>query len=445
MKNTLENPNMILFDKLPNDWRIARLKYFTKEPLLYGANEVSLDDDRDLPRFIRITDISESGNLKEDTFQSLTYEIAKDFLLEDGDILLARSGATVGKSFLYKEKMGSACFAGYLIRLRCDTKKILPVYFYYFAYSRYYWNQINELIIQATIQNFSAEKYNNLIIPLPPLPTQKAIAGFLDKETSRIDSLISAKERFIGLLEEKRKATITEAVTSGLSPDVKMKDSGVEWLGKVPKHWDVERAKWVIEKIEQGWSPQCNNIPAEEDEWGVLKVGAVNDAEFNENENKQLPPDLVAITDYEIKPKDILMSRANTTELLGSIVLVKKTRKKLLLCDKLYRINLNNNKIEPEYFVLYLRSNIGRYYFEREATGASNSMQNIGQEIVRNNWMCVPPISEQKQIVDFIRKQTTRIDGLIQKTNESIELLKERRTALIGEAVTGKLKIGEKG
>jgi len=118
------------------------------------------------------------------------------------------------------------------------------------------------------------------------------------------------------------------------------KDSGVEWLGEIPAHWKTKRVKHCLKLIEQGWSPSCENRIAEDDEWGVLKVGCVNGAEFNPDENKALPADLEPCQELEIKPGDVLMSRANTRELLGSTSVIKSVRPRLLLCDKLYRLKV---------------------------------------------------------------------------------------------------------
>lgn len=220
-----------------------------------------------------------------------------------------------------------------------------------------------------------------------------------------------------------------------------MKDSGVEWLGDVPKNWDVVRVRFLVDKIEQGWSPQCFNYPAEDDEWGVLKVGCVNSNCFNPNENKALPEDIENRPGYEISPGDILISRANTRELLGSAALVPDgVRSHLLLCDKLYRLD-SNKMLLNEFFILFLRSFATRPHYEKEATGASGSMQNIGQDTVKNLPVSVPPEAEQAQIVEYIGEKTARIDRMAELNQQAIAKLREYRTALITAAVTGKIDV----
>jgi type I restriction enzyme S subunit len=203
--------------EIPGDWGLWRLKHLASEALLYGANEAALEDNQDWPRFIRITDIGENGALKDETFKSLSPDVAEPFLLIDGDLLLARSGATVGKSFIYRQSWGAACFAGYLIRFRCDFAKALPDYLYLFAQSSAYWHQVSTGMIQATIQNFSAEKYGEIVVPLPPVKVQEKIVATLATTQTRFDSLTQEIRRSVAFLKERRAALISSAVT-GLIP-----------------------------------------------------------------------------------------------------------------------------------------------------------------------------------------------------------------------------------
>lgn len=202
---------------IPQHWNIIRLKHLAKEALAYGANEAALEDNPIYPRFIRITDIRDDGSLRPETFKSLSPEVAKPYLLSDGDVLLARSGATVGKAFIYRKEWGTACFAGYLIRCRCNKELLIPSFLFYYTQSSSYWSQVYAGTIQATIQNFSGEKYGDIFIPIPPLSEQKDILNFLDYETSKLDGLLGAIKESIALLKERRSALITAAVTGQIA------------------------------------------------------------------------------------------------------------------------------------------------------------------------------------------------------------------------------------
>ena len=199
--------------EVPEGWEIKRLKYLVLRPLQYGANEAAFLVDTDFPRFIRITDIHEDGSLRDDTFKSIPEEIAWPYLLSMGDFLFARSGATVGKTFRYEKSWGRAAFAGYLIRAKLNEEKVISSFVNYYTQSNNYWDWIRSQIIQATIQNVSAEKYANLWLPVPHLHEQRSIAIFLDCEINKLNALMERINNAIENLKEYRTALISAAVT----------------------------------------------------------------------------------------------------------------------------------------------------------------------------------------------------------------------------------------
>ncbi|MDD2177715.1 restriction endonuclease subunit S [Acidovorax sp. D2M1] len=199
--------------EVPGHWEVKRLKQLCDEPLKYGANEAAELDDPSLPRFVRITDVTESGALRDETFRSLPREIAEPFLLREGDVLLARSGGTVGKSFMYQRHWGEACFAGYLIRVRLSQRLCVPQWLNYFCRTDSYWGYVLGSQIQSTIQNVSAEKYANMFLPVPSIEEQQLVIAFLDQATSKIDDLVTEARTAITLLQERRTALISAAVT----------------------------------------------------------------------------------------------------------------------------------------------------------------------------------------------------------------------------------------
>lgn len=199
--------------EVPEHWSTRKLKYCLCEKLQYGASESGTDFRDDFPRYIRITDITQDGKLKDIDKLSLAPKVAEPYLLKDGDILFARSGATVGKTFLYKEQYGESAFAGYLIKASVDTKKYVAQYVYYYTQGALYDQWKNSSYSQATIQNIGADKYSELIIPVPPLEEQQVIVEVLDKKMSYIDSLVSELKSQIENLKSYKQSLITEAVT----------------------------------------------------------------------------------------------------------------------------------------------------------------------------------------------------------------------------------------
>lgn len=208
----MKDSNVELICEIPEHWETKKVKYLIQEKLSYGANEAAELDDENSPRYIRITDIDELGNLKKETFKSLPLEIAKNYVVKTGDILLARSGGTVGKSYIHK-KDKEASYAGYLIKLRAQTLT-LAEYIYCFTNSSLYKQWINSILIQATIQNVSAEKYANLTIPIPDNENEmKNIVSHIKiKEQELLTAIDSLKEQ-IKKLKEYRQSLIYEAVT----------------------------------------------------------------------------------------------------------------------------------------------------------------------------------------------------------------------------------------
>lgn len=198
---------------IPAQWEVKRLKFLVSEPLKYGANEAAELDDPELPRYIRITDVDENGRLRDETFKSIPEDVARPYLLKEGDLLLARSGATVGKSFYYEPSWGRAAYAGYLIRARFNPTKTMPRFINYFTNSQQYWQWLGSSFIQATIQNVSAEKYANLIVPVPPFEEQKRIVSYLDSMWQRLNNMADKVRQSIQGLKEYRSALISAAVT----------------------------------------------------------------------------------------------------------------------------------------------------------------------------------------------------------------------------------------
>lgn len=213
------NPNVEMKDsgvewigKIPASWDVVHLKRILRERMQYGANEPAESDDTTYPRYIRITDITANGELRPETFKSLEPSKAKDYLLDKGDVLFARSGATVGKTFLFNADI-KACYAGYLIKASCDRRKMIPEYLYYYAQSGAYECWKNSVFIQSTIQNIGADKYQLMYIPVPSKDEQKKIVEYVGKRSKVFDAAISKAQHQVELLQEYKQSLITEVVT----------------------------------------------------------------------------------------------------------------------------------------------------------------------------------------------------------------------------------------
>lgn len=215
------NPNAEMKDS-GIDWigeisfskNVVRLKHYLENQMQYGANESGTSDANGNIRYIRITDINNDSSLKDNEDNKyLTIEQAESYILKDGDVLFARSGATVGKSFIYKESYGKCAFAGYLIKAECNRTKLLPKYLFYYTSTSTYESWKNMIFIQATIQNIGADKYQEMPLIMTSIEEQKEIVDYLDKKCEEIDKLIESNNKTIEKLQEYRKSLIYEAVT----------------------------------------------------------------------------------------------------------------------------------------------------------------------------------------------------------------------------------------
>src|SRR2546421_4735631 len=237
--------------EIPEHWEVKKVKWITlSHKQGYYTEQTYIDEGIKL---VRITDIDDFANILFENmpFVQITPENARAFEIIDGDFLFARSG-TIGRFGIVKNPELSV-FASYLIRFRfADVERD----FLRFAFSSHFFHEsLFSALHGGANQNIHAENIKEQLLFLPPPTEQSAIADFLDRETAKINTLIAKKERLIELLQEKRSALISHAVTKGLNPTVPMKDSGVEWLGEIPAHWEVKRVKHLTEIVSKGTTP----------------------------------------------------------------------------------------------------------------------------------------------------------------------------------------------
>ena len=429
--------------EVPEHWDVQRLRQIG--PLLKGCGGSKEDVVETGVPCVRYGDLyTTHAYMIRQARTCVTEErLADYFPIRRGDVLFAASGedlAEIGRSavVLVDER---ACCGADLVVLRPDVPAV-PEFMGYACDCWVAKAQKASMGRGTTVKHIYPDELKRLLLAVPPLPEQTAVAAFLDRETAKIDALIGEQQRLIELLQEKRQAVISHAVTKGLNPDAPMKDSGIEWLGEVPEHWDVLPVKYLVASIEQGWSPQCDGFPVQdESEWGVLKVGCVNGGVFNPQENKSLPPELSPIPKLGIASGDLLVSRANTRELVGSAAVADRDYPRLLLCDKVYRLRLDAHRCSPTFLSLFLASRASREPIELGATGASASMVNIGQSVILNLITGVPPVAEQCAVVQHVADMLTRLNSLETEAHHAVSLLQERRSALISAAVTGQIDV----
>ena len=416
--------------EVPIDWQVKRLRELISLVNGYPFDAARFSPDHGVP-LIRIRDLN-----AQQAAVRFDGDVVEAALVTGRDLLIGMDGDfNVGRWL----GQGPALLNQRVCCLRGDARILrmlehaLPIPL----------RLINDLTYSTTVKHLSSGQVLDVRVALPPSKSElTSLVEFLDRETAKIDALIKEQRRLIALLKEKRRAVISHAVTKGLDPHAPMKDSGIEWLGEVPAHWTMRPIKAVVKRIEQGWSPQCDAEPVERSEqWGVLKVGCVNGGVFSPSENKALPPELEPRPEFALRAGDLLISRANTRELVGSAAVVERDYDRLLLCDKLYRLSVDPAQTTPEYLASYLQSDVARGQIEVAASGASSSMLNIGQSVIREMPIATPSLTEQRKIVAHLQRNRSMFDALIYDAQSAIALLVERRAALISAAVTGKIDV----
>ncbi|ELH8888307.1 TPA: type I restriction endonuclease subunit S [Salmonella enterica] len=279
----------------------------------------------------------------------------------------------------------------------------------------------------------------NIFVPLMPIAEQKAIATFLDRETQRIDSLIEEKQTFIKLLKEKHQALISHVVTKGLNPNVEMQDSGIEWIGQVPKHWIVRRLKHTS-TLQSGIAKGKDNAGKETLSIPMLRVANVQDGYVKLDDVHEINVLPHEVERYALKGGDVLMNEGGDNDKLGRGTVWKEQIKPCIHQNHVFVIRVTD--IEPEWLGWLTQSSYAKFYFFRVSKQSTN-LASISSTNVKEVHLLIPPADERKIIMEYLEKQTSKLKLLVQDVEESITLLKEHRTSLISAAVTGKIDVRE--
>ena len=285
-------------------------------------------------------------------------------------------------------------------------------------------------ITGSTRDKLTQDDMKSIILSIAKLDEQKIIAAYLDHKTAQIDDLIAKKERMIELLKEERFAIINQAVTKGINPDVEYKDSGIEWLGKIPKHWELKRLKYIF-NFNTGWTPPTGNSEyfTGKNKW--VNIGDMN-KKFIYNTQNYISDRAIQESRIKLSPRFSLMYSFKLT--VGKVAFAG--------CD-LYTneaiISILPNDKDNLQFYYYLLPEILTYNSRENIYGAKL----LNQGLIKNSYLILPPPEEQKIIVAFLDRETAKIDTLIAKQGGLIEALKEYRTTLISEVVTGKIDVRE--
>jgi type I restriction enzyme S subunit len=293
----------------------------------------------------------------------------------------------------------------------------------------------------ATVESIENEYLVNTTISLPPLPEQTAIAVFLDRETAKIDSLVAEQRRLIELLKEKRQAVISHAVTKGLNPDAPMKDSGIDWLGEVPAHWEVKRTKHVVIKndgIQMGpFGGMLLDLDSEDTGFKVYGQENTISGDFTRGKRWIAESRFRDLRNYHVAIGDLLLTRKGS---LGNARLVLELPQPGIADSDTIRVRVNERLILPTFLALLFHE--AGYIAQQIALAKRGAiLAGLNSETIANIRIVLPPINQQQEVMAHLGNECSRLDTLTAEAQRAIDLLQERRTALISAAVTGQIDV----
>lgn len=368
------------------------------------------------------------------------YHESPEIQIHNGDVILVKT-ASVGKVGYIEGLTEPATLNPQLIVFK--NTKIDNKYLYYLLVSRLIQTQIQSDLVGGVVPTLSQSIIKNYYIPQNSVNEQTAIANYLDHKTSQIDHLIAKKEQFIKLLEEERVAVINQAVTKGLNPNVPMKDSGVEWLGEIPEHWEVKKLKYLLKENKDALKtgPFGSHIKNSDyitnGEYKVYTQRNVLDNEYENGCESITVEKFSELKGFSIFEGDILITTRGS---IGRCSVFPEGLPLGILHPCLIRVQINEKLSLKNWIVNYI-NNTSLFYNNVKYNSNSTIIDVIYGYTLKEIFFPVPTINEQIEILNYLELKTGEIEILISKSKQEIELLKEYKTALISEVVTGKVDV----
>ena len=433
---------------VPGHWEISRIKYLIcsiEQGWSPQCENFPVQSDNDWG-VLKVGCVN-GGIFNPEENKKLPNELqpVMDYALKRGDLLISRANTRdlVGSSAPVPADFANLLLCDKLYRLRLILGKYSPEFVSLFLGTPQARSQIelDASGASSSMLNIGQSAILDLKISIPPFDEQQAIADYLDTENARIDTLVQEKEELIGLLREAQASAFAATVLRFATAAAGVKCNRFAWLDSLPTSWRIAKVKHLTLSVDQGISPQCESRPPDDGEWGVLKVGCVNTGDFNAMESKALPNDIVPIEHITLLKGDVLISRANTKNLVGRAAMADKDYPRLMLSDKHYRLRLDESECLPQYLVFVLTHRAVRVHIEERATGASASMLNIDRRTIMDLEIPLPPVEIQDEIVREVQADREALARLITHTQEEIALLKELRAATIADAVLGRVDV----
>ncbi|HOZ46557.1 MAG TPA: restriction endonuclease subunit S [Candidatus Hydrogenedentes bacterium] len=434
-----KDPGIPWLGAVPSQWEVKRIKHTTYLKGRIGWQGLNSSEYADEgPYLVTGTDF-DSGEIRWERCYHVSEERYREdpcIQLKEEDLLITKDGS-IGKLAVVKNLPGRATLNSGIFLTRPQHDQYASEYLFFVLDSRAFSDFIEITKTGTTISHLYQNVFAEFTFPVPPLPEQRAIAAFLDRETARIDGLIEKKQRQIELLQEKRAALISHAVTKGLNPNAKMKPSGIEWLGDVPAHWETKRIKHAC-RLESGHTPKMS-----EPTYWVEAECSIPWVSLRDTKTLECY-DVISDTNVKISPLGMANSSAHLIP-SGAVVFNRDGARVGLSAI------LGRPMAVSQHLIAWVcgQGVLNRYLLnvlyamEQEIyrITSGSTIPTIGMPDVGRMVMPVPPPHEQEAIVEFIEKERSKVNALIALISNSIKYLYEYRTALIAAAVTGKIDV----
>lgn len=419
-------------ETLPNGWEAKPLRS-TVDYFLSNVDKVPADNEIPV-RLCNYTDVYNNDfiTLALDFMQTTASkdEIAKFGLCVD-DVVITKDSESwddIGIPALVRETASDLVCGYHLALLRPNTQKMIGAFLFRCLQAKPVCIQLELSANGVTRFGIPKSEIGSMTLPVPPLAQQRAIADYLDRETARLDALVAAKERVLGLLAEKRRALITRAVTRGLDPSVPKRDAGVPWLGEIPAHWEIMRIAWLFVERDQRGEP---DLP-------LMEVSINTGVARREFSNDKIESTAADFNTYKVARRgDVVFNKMRMWQ--GAVGIAPEDG----LVSPDYVVAAPNGLLLSEYAGQLFRTPIFSAECGRWSHGIVWDRLRLYWEEFRDISIPVPSLDEQAAIMAHIVQATKKIDNLAAATERTISLLKERRAALIAAAVTGQIDLQE--
>lgn len=437
---TYKYTNIPLIDEIPTNWTLGRVKnildythYYPIGDGDHGSIKPNMYLDKGVP-YIRVQNLSWNFDINYENLVYISQKVNKEnrkSILKPGDILIAKTGATVGKMAIIPQKITEANTTSSVGKITINKEKYDNKYFAYLFLSYIFRQQIIETAFQKSAQpGFNIDDLIEFKILIPPKNEQEQIAKYLDKKTTKIEQTITKNKKLIILLKEKRTSLINQTVTKGLNPNASMKESGIEWIGKIPEHWNISKLKQytVIN------SSSLSDSTPKDYEFEYVDIGSVSLEKGIEKYEKMDFKSSPSRARRVVKENDIIISTVRTY--LKAIAVI--SNKENIIVSTGFAV-LTPININYKYLGYFVKSE----YFTETVTSKSVgvSYPAINSSELKNIQILIPSIEEQQEISSYLDKENNKINKTIEKIERNIELLEEYKESLIHHVVTGKIDV----